>query len=93
MNFSSTMKENHNDEVTLKGLREGVGLTQPELSQKIHCSVRSIASWESRSKIPRLDNAIALAVELNVSLKMLARSMGLDVSKLPDDVPLDQLNR
>lgn len=69
----------------LKTLREAAGLTQPELSQKMNCGIRIITDWENGRRIPRFDNAIALARELNVSLKELAKAMKLDVSDIADD--------
>ena len=70
---------------TLKKLREKVNLTQPELSDRIGVGIRIIGDWESGRKLPRFDNAVALAGELGVSLKVLAKVMGLDVSKIPND--------
>ena len=70
----------------LKTLREAAGLTQPELSQKMDCGIRIITDWENGRRIPRFDNAIALARELNVSLETLAKAMNLlDVSGIPND--------
>lgn len=70
---------------TLKTLRERVNLTQPELSNRIGVGIRIIGDWESGRKIPRFDNAIALARELGVSLKVLARAMQINVEGVPDD--------
>ncbi|BAU65671.1 hypothetical protein STA3757_30600 [Stanieria sp. NIES-3757] len=80
-----TQNQTKKKESPLKTLREAAGLTQPELSQKLHCGIRIISHWENGTKIPRFDNAIALARELNVSLKTLAQAIGLDVSDIPDD--------
>ena len=79
--------ENQLEVEPLKSLREAAGLTQPELSQRIKVGIRIIGHWEKRTKIPRFDNAIALSRELRVSLKTLARSIGLDSSAVPDDTP------
>ena len=49
------------------------------------CGIRSISDWENGHKIPRFDNALALARELGVSLKVLAEAMELDISGIPDD--------
>ena len=81
-------KPNHQSE--LKTLREAAGLTQPELSQKMNCGIRIIGDWENGRRVPRFDNAIALARELNVSLKDLARAMHLDVSDILDDRPFEK---
>lgn len=75
-----------NEEVpTLKALREAAELTQPELSRRMNVGIRIIGDWERGQSFPRFDRAIALARELGVSLKALAKSMQLDVSKLSDD--------
>lgn len=84
------MNEKGNDELTLKTLREHRQLTQDEISDLLGVSRQMISYWETRRKIPRFDNAIALAAELGVSLKTLARSMGLDVTGIPDDVPIER---
>lgn len=77
--------KNHTYQSELKTLREAAGLTQPELSQKMNCGIRIIGDWENGRRVPRFDNAIALARELNVSLKELARAMHLDTLDVPDD--------
>lgn len=79
--------ENH-ETPTLKTLRESVGLTQPELSRRLSVSIRSVTAWERGEYVPAFDRAIALAAELGVSLKTLARSMQLDVTGVPDDQEL-----
>ena len=86
------MNQDSQEQPTLKALREAAKLTQPELSRRLNVGIRIIGHWESGTKIPRFDNAIALATELGYSLKSLAKSMQLDVSKLPDDgLPLREL--
>lgn len=82
------MTDAGNEEITLKSLREAAELTQPELSRRMNVGIRIIGYWESGDKVPSFDRAIALAKELGVSLKTLAKSMQLDVSGLPDDQPL-----
>lgn len=85
------MKSEHNlKRLTLKSLREATGLTQPQLSFRMGCGIRSISDWENGHKIPRFDNAIALARELGVSLKTLAEAMKLEVNEVPDDIPPEQ---
>lgn len=79
------MTEENQEQPTLKALREAANLTQPELSRRMNVGIRIIGHWESGSKVPRFDNAIALASELGFSLKTLAKSMHLDVSKVPND--------
>jgi transcriptional regulator with XRE-family HTH domain len=70
---------------TLKTLRERANLTQPELSNRIGVGIRIISDWESGRKVPRFDNAVALARELGVSLKVLAKAMQINVEGVPDD--------
>lgn len=70
---------------TLKALRESANLTQPELSNRIGVGIRIIGDWESGRKLPRFDNAVALARELGVSLKVLATAMQINVEGVPDD--------
>lgn len=81
------MNTENQEQPTLKTLRESRELTQPELSRRLNVGIRIIGHWESGTKLPRFDNAIALARELGVSLKTLAKAMRLDVTGLPDDEP------
>ena len=70
---------------TLKMLREEARLTQEDLSQRIGVRVRIISDWENNRKIPRADNFLALARELGVPLKTLAKAMRLDITGIPDE--------
>ncbi len=79
------MNPNSHETPTLKTLREGADLTQPQLSQRMGVGIRIIGDWESGKKIPRFDNAVALARELGVSLKTLAKAFRIDVEGIPDD--------
>jgi transcriptional regulator with XRE-family HTH domain len=72
-------------QLTLKKLRERANLTQPELSDRMNVGIRIIGEWESGRKLPRFDNAVALARELGVSLKVLATAMQISVEGVPDD--------
>ncbi|MFN6499792.1 MAG: helix-turn-helix domain-containing protein [Nostoc sp. DedQUE01] len=79
------MNPNSHETPTLKTLRESADLTQPQLSQRMGVGIRIIGDWESGKKIPRFDNAVALARELGVSLKTLAKAFRIDVEGIPDD--------
>lgn len=79
------MTNEENEQITLKTLRESAELTQPELSRRMNVGIRIIGYWESGTKTPSFDRAIALARELGVSLKTLAKSMQMDVSGVIDD--------
>jgi transcriptional regulator with XRE-family HTH domain len=78
------------DVPTLKVLRESASLTQPELSRRMGVGIRIIGDWERGEAIPRFDRAIALARELGVSLKTIAKSIGLNVEGIPDDEPMNR---
>ncbi len=85
------MSERQNQrEPTLKELRESLNLSQEDLGRRINLSYRTIAEWEGGRKVPRFDNAIALARELGISLKALAKSLRLEVEGLIDDVPIER---
>lgn len=85
------MPESQNQrEPTLKELRESLKLSQEDLGRRINLSYRTIAEWEGGRKVPRFDNAIALARELGISLKDLAKSLRLEVEGLIDDVPKER---
>lgn len=87
------MNTQNQEQPTLKTLRESRELTQPELSRRLNVGIRIIGHWESGTKLPRFDNAIALARELGVSLKTLAKAMRLDVTGVSDDEPLIPIER
>jgi len=76
---------NHNQQPTLKTLRESVGLTQKELSHRLGLAESTIGFWEQGRKLPRVDKFLALARELGVSPLALARAMKIDTSGIPSD--------
>lgn len=77
-------------EQTLKSLRNQLDISQEELARRLNLSFRTIGEWEGGRKVPRFDNAIALARELGVSLKTLASAMQLNVEGVPDDLVASQ---
>ena len=79
------MVGNYSGEPTLKDLIQSAGTTQRQLSLDLDIAEVTINTWVAGRKVPRFDNAVALARELDVSLKTLARAMRLDVSGIPDD--------
>lgn len=86
------MSESQNQhQPTLKELRESLKLSQEDLGRRINLSYRTIAEWEGGRKMPRFDNAIAIARELGVSLKVVASAMRLDVEGVPDDSTTERL--
>ncbi len=79
-----TQHDHHTDQ-TLKDLIAQLGMTQREFSQKTGIPEITVNSWVSKKRMPKLDSAVSLAVCLNCSLKTLAKSLGIDVSNLPED--------
>jgi hypothetical protein len=47
-----------------------------------------VNSWVNCRKMPRADNFFALCRELKLSPKTVARLLGIDISNIPDDIPL-----
>lgn len=72
-------------EPTLRTLRESAGFTQEQLAKELNLGIRIISDWENGKKVPKFDNAVSLASALKVSLKTLASSMRMNVSKIPND--------
>lgn len=77
-------------EKTLKELIAEAGYTYRDLAEKLGTGHDAIVAWGKGTRVPRLDNAIALAAELGVSLKTLSAALGQDVSRLPDDMGGDE---
>ncbi len=73
------------NQITLKRLRESVGLTQEQLATRIGRSLSVVQKWEQGKRIPTIDNSAVLAKELKVSLKTLYTAFKIDVTGLPDD--------
>jgi transcriptional regulator with XRE-family HTH domain len=73
-------------DLTLKSLRNSLDISQEQLARRLNLSFRTIGEWEGGKKMPRFDNALALARELGVSLKTLAKAMRLDIEGIPDDI-------
>lgn len=71
----------------MKNLREWRGLSQEELGKAIGTSKQLISLYEKGGNKPGADKFIAIARELNVSLKTLARSLGISCKGIPDDIP------
>ena len=56
----------------VKDARAARGLTQPQLSEMVGISVRSIVAYESGEKVPRQGTMLKLAKALQVSVKFLS---------------------
>ena len=86
---SCTVEENlqEKEKSPLRLLREQAGLTRPQVKQHIGVSERMQADWESGKSMPTVENVAALANLYQVSLKTMFEVLGLDVTKIPDDLP------
>lgn len=86
---SCIMEENsqEKEKSPLRLLREQAGLTRPQVKQHIGVSERMQADWESGKSMPTVENVAALANLYQVSLKTMFELLGLDVTKIPDDLP------
>ena len=71
---------------TMKNLREWRGLSQKDLAKGTNSSRQLISLYETNQRTPGADKFIAIARELNVSLKTLARSLGISCEGIPDDI-------
>lgn len=79
------METNHSKVITLKELIKEKGLTQRGLHKKTGIPEITINTWVAGKYIPTLDNAVRVAIALEVDLKTLAQSIGIDVNGLPDN--------
>jgi transcriptional regulator with XRE-family HTH domain len=69
----------------LKDLIKEAGLTYRELALKMGTSHTMISAWNKGTYDPTLPFMVKLSKELRVSLKVLAASLGEDVTGIPDD--------
>lgn len=83
--------EPDHQKVTLRALRELANFIQKEISQRVGVNHQAYQAWEVGRSVPKFDNAVILARELNVSLKTLAKSMGQDTTEIRDDFGRDEL--
>lgn len=72
----------------LRLLREQAGYTRPKVKQLIGISERMQADWESGKSMPTAENLAILARLYKIPLKVIYTSVGIDVSGIPDDIPL-----
>ncbi len=72
---------------SLKQALKEKGLTETSLIQKGILSKNLMARWQSRERIPRLDNVIRFCAEVGMPIKVFAEAIGLDTTGVPDDVP------
>lgn len=70
---------------TLKTFIDHAGYTQTSLAKEMKVSTSILGYWVAGTKKPRVDRFFELCAKLKVSPKTLGRSMGIDVSKIPND--------
>ncbi|MBD2416076.1 helix-turn-helix domain-containing protein [Nostoc sp. FACHB-87] len=87
MNFTSMIEDNQQEQEKspLRLLREEAGLTRPQVKQIIGVSERRQADWESGKAMPSAENIASLCRLYKVSLKTMFKSLGIDVSGIPND--------
>ena len=71
--------------MTLRNLRESAGYSQSKLSKQIGVSQSAIQWWEVGKREPTISNVAALAKTFNVSLKTICKSIGVDLTGIPDE--------
>ena len=81
------------EDTTLKGLIEAAGYTQKGFAKDLNLSLSAVTFYIAGEKLPRIDRFLEMARKLNVSPKTLAKSMKLDVSGIPDDIPLSKSSK
>jgi transcriptional regulator with XRE-family HTH domain len=82
--------ENEKEE-TLKSLIEAANTTQRQLSRDTKIAEVTINTWAVGKKMPRLDNAALVSSQLGVSLRVLAKALNIDVTRIPSDYSLLEL--
>jgi transcriptional regulator with XRE-family HTH domain len=82
------MQTNTDATKTLNDLIKDSGLTWKQLAERLGVSESTIGLWAhknpERRKVPSLEKAIALSVELGVDIKSLARSMDIPNKNTPN---------
>ncbi len=74
---------------TLKQIIHESGMTHQQIADALGVKQPNISTWLRPGKDIRISNAVKLARLLNVSLKTLAASVGVDTEGVPDDKERD----
>jgi predicted transcriptional regulator len=69
----------------LRKFRDELNLTRPQVRQITGIAERTQADFESGKSIPTVENLVALARLYKQSLKTIIKSVGIDVTGIPDD--------
>lgn len=75
----------NDQEKTLRKIREEHGYSQEQLAGRIGITKNAYAHYEAGKAEPKLSNFLKIAKELKIPLKSLAKSMGYDISEIPDE--------
>lgn len=75
---------------TLKDLIKEANLTYRSLATKIGTSHDQIVAWNKGDSYPSLPYLVSLSKNLNVPLKVLIGSLGVDITGIPDDAGGDE---
>lgn len=62
---------------TLRQLLASRDMTQLELAERAGVSEPALSHWISGKRIPRLDSALSVALQLDITLDQLAELLGL----------------
>ena len=81
------MDETQLQKPKLKDLLAQAEITQKELAKRMNVSYSLVGFYIAGKKMPAFDKAVSMSRELNVSLKILAESMGINTDGIPDDSP------
>lgn len=79
------MDEESNESLTLRTLRQSAGYSQAKLGKQLGVSQSAVKLWESGECEPSISNVVALAKTLNVSLKTICTSIGVDLTGIPEE--------
>ncbi len=77
---------NKEDNFTLKSLIDSAGYTQKSFAQSLNLSLSTVTYYIAGEKLPRIDRFLEMCRKLKVDPITLAKSMGLDVSDIPDNI-------
>lgn len=81
------MRENLHIEKPLKALIKEAGLTQKELANRIGVNYSAVKFYVSGVNRPSVDVLADICRVLNQSPKTVMKSLGIDITGIPDDSP------
>ncbi len=81
------MRENLSTDKPLKALIKEAGLTQKELANRIGVNYSAVKFYVSGVNRPSVDVLADICRVLNQSPKTVMKSLGIDITGIPDDSP------